>query len=130
MSGFSDYLEAALLEHIFKISAGYAQPGNLYVALSTAEPLDDNSGLAEPAGNGYLRTVMNSWTRTGNEVANSADVVFPEASGSWGTITHFAIMDASSGGNQLGYGSISPTQAVGSGNTLVFKAGQLTVSID
>lgn len=127
---FSDYLEAELLDHVFKRDAGYTQPSNLYIALSTANPGDDGAGLAEPSGNGYARQLCNAWDRTANQVSNTSDVTFDEATGSWGTITYFAVFDALSGGNMLGSGAVSPSQAVVSGNTVVFKANQLTVDLD
>ena len=129
MAAFSDYLEAELLEHLFGIDAGYAQPA-IYVAASTADPLDTGAGLAEPVGNGYARVSFTDWVRAINVVSNNSDIVFPAATGAWGTITHFAIMDAASGGNVLLHGSISPSQAIILDNTLVFKAGELDVSLD
>jgi hypothetical protein len=131
MAGFSDYLEGNLLDHVFSIGAGsaYAQP-SLYVALSTADPGETGAGLAEPAGNAYARVAFADWARTNNTVSNNSNVTFPEATGNWGTITHFAVMDASTGGNVLMSSTVSPSQSVISGNTMLFKTGNLTVSLD
>jgi len=107
---FSDYLENELLDHVFGNSA-YSAPASLYVALSTADPTDDGSGLNEPVGNGYARVgVTNNLTEwpaaTGGSKSNANDVTFPLATGAWGTITHFAILDAATGGNLLGSGAL------------------------
>lgn len=125
---FSDYLEGKVLDHVFGLAA-FTQP-TLYIALSTADPTDAGSGLTEPAGNGYARVQHSGWSRTGNTVSNSTAVTFPQATGSWGTITHFAIMDAATAGNVLASGSVSPSQAVVSGNTVEFAIGDLQCSLD
>ena len=51
MGSFSNYWENKILNHIFGKSS-YTPPA-IYVGLSTADPLDNASGLAEP-----LVTVM------------------------------------------------------------------------
>ena len=75
MGSFSDYLENALLNHTFKGSA-FTQPTNLYIALSTADPLDTGAGVAEPAfASGYYRMVCNSWSvSTTGAISNTATV--------------------------------------------------------
>lgn len=132
MGSFSDYLENALLNHTFKGSS-FTQPSNLYVALSTADPLDTGGGLAEPAfASGYYRTVCNSWTTaTTGAVTNSAAVSFPSASGPWGTISHFGIYDASGigAGNLLAHGSLSISKNVTQGDILQFPSGSIIASL-
>jgi len=51
MGGFSNYWENKILDHIF--GKGSYAPPTIYVGLSTADPTDDGSGLAEPSGNAY-----------------------------------------------------------------------------
>lgn len=96
----SSFLRNALMAHAFKGTA-YVQPTNLYVALSTADPKDDDSGLAEPVGNAYARQAFNTWTITANVATNNGAVTFPQASGSWGTISYTAVFDALTAGNLL-----------------------------
>lgn len=124
----SNYLEGAVLDHVFNLSPLTAP--SLYVALSTADPGEDASGLAEPAGNGYARVAAASWSRTDNRVSNSAAVQFPEATGAWGTITHFAVMDAADAGNLLFKGALSPNRDVNSGDTLFFAADGPGLTLD
>ena len=50
MGSLSNYVEDEVLDHVLK-TGDWAQPANLYVALSTADPTDDASGIAEPSGN-------------------------------------------------------------------------------
>lgn len=125
---FSNYLEGALLDHLFGIVALGAP--QTWVALSTADPTEDGTGLAEPVGGGYARVQVAAWTRSGSRISNTNQVQFPEASGSWGTITHFAVVSASVGGNVLFRGSLSPARAVNVGDTLFFAADGLGITLD
>lgn len=129
MSSFSNYAETAVLNHFFK-GTTYSQPTNLYVALSTADPTEDGSGLAEPSGGSYARVAFNTWTISGNQASNNGAITFTTATGAWGTITHFAIYDASTGGNMIAYGPATPNQAIVSGNTASFPDGQLVATLD
>jgi hypothetical protein len=133
MGSFSDWLEDELLDHVFMTS--WAALTNLYVGLSTADPLDDASGLAEPSGNGYARvsTAASDWnaaTGSPSTVDNANAITFPEATGSWGTVTHFAIFDAATLGNMLMHGSLTASKTIGSGDTASFAAGDLDVTLD
>jgi len=132
MGSFSNYWENKILDHVFMKQA-YTQPSYIYVALSRADPGEDGSGIDEPSGNGYARveTSGNDWTNaSGGHIENANDIEFPEATGDWGTITHFALFDASSGGNMLAYGSLSQSKTIGTGDTAKFKAGDLDVTLD
>ncbi|MBN2138415.1 MAG: hypothetical protein JW720_11470 [Sedimentisphaerales bacterium] len=131
MGSFSDYLEDRLLDHVF--GKGDYTPGTIYVALSTQDPLDDGSGLAEPAGNGYARvqTTPAKWNpASGGAIGNADAVTFGEATGDWGNVTHFAVMDALSGGNMLAGGALAESRSLGSGDTLEFSPGGLNVTLD
>jgi len=130
---FSDYLENEVLDHIFG-GADFPRPATVYVALSTANPGEDGSGIAEPSGGAYARVaVTNNGTNfpaaAGGSKSNGTDITFPEATASWGTITYFAIFDASSGGNMLLYGALSSSKQVDTGDTLKFVTGDLTVTL-
>jgi hypothetical protein len=81
----------------------------LYVALSTADPGEDGSTIAEPVGMNYIRQPTGDLTITGNEVTNDLVIVFLVASGNWGTLTYAALFDTESGGTFLGSGVIAST---------------------
>ena len=136
MSTFSDFLENELLDHVFGNTA-YAAPATLYIALSTADPLDDNSGLTEPGGGvNYARaSVTNNATEwpaaAGGAKSNANQITFNTASGAgWGLITHFAIMDAVSGGNQLGHAPLAASKTIDSGDTASFATGDIDITLD
>lgn len=126
----SDYLENAWLNHVLKGTA-YTQPTNLYIALSTADPLDTGAGIAEPSGNNYARALCNSsWAAAASRaVSSNADITFNQASGSWGTITHWALFDAVTGGNMLAHGDFTASKVVGAGVTPKITSGNLTITV-
>lgn len=131
MGSFSNYWENKILDHIF--GKGSYTPPAIYVGLSTANPLDDASGLAEPSGNGYARveTETVDWNAaSGGSLDNANEIIFPEATGSWGTITHFALFDADTSGNMLAHGALSQSKAIDNGDTAKFAVGDLGVSLD
>lgn len=130
MGSISDYLENKLLDHVLK-TAAYSQPAAIYVALSTADPLDTGAGLAEPSGNGYTRVQHDSWDVAASRASENTGVItFPEATGAWGTITHFALFDASSGGNMLGHGQLGTARVVVAMDTPSFADGAIDISVD
>lgn len=134
MAGFTDYLENEILDHLFG-GATYDVPATLYIGLSTTTPTDAGGNITEPSGNNYARcSVTNdkdSWTDAASgALENEVDFTFNTASGSWGTISHFVLYDASSEGNALAFGALSESKAVGSGDTPKFNAGDLDITLD
>ncbi len=89
--------------------------------------------VAEPSGGSYARvaTAGADWNvASGGAIANANDITFPEATDSWGTITHFALFDAASAGNMLAHGALSVSKSISSGDTAKFAAGDLDVTLD
>jgi hypothetical protein len=133
MANATDYLETNLVNHIFRTSS-FSKPAGLFIALFTAAP-NDAGGGTEVSGGGYARVsrapLDANWAATsgGNGVtSNVAALDFGTASANWGTITHFAIMDASTGGNMLVWGALTASRTVNSGDAFQIPAGQLTVT--
>lgn len=124
----SDLFEGKMLDHLFDLSPLTAPA--LYIGLSTADPLDDNSGLAEPVGNDYARELVSAWTRTGSEVANTNDFSFAEATGAWGTITHLVAFDALTAGNIVFSFVLDSSLVVDSGDQVTFHEGNVSVTMD
>jgi hypothetical protein len=126
---FSNYLDKKWMDTVFK-NTSYTMP-TVYVAVSTANPLGDNSGIAEPSGNSYARvtTATSDWNAcvlSTGVVTNANAITFPQASGSWGTLTYVALFDASTSGNQLGAGAFTSSKAITTNDTLSFASGALT----
>jgi len=131
MGSFADFWEDEILDHLF--GKGAYTPPTIYVGLSTANPVDSGGGLAEPSGNSYARkvTAEGDWNAASSGAIDNANAIeFAEASGAWGTITHFALFDALSGDNMLAYGILAQPKPIDDGDTARFAAGDLDVSLD
>lgn len=127
MAGFSRYAQRELLDHVLKVGA-YTPATNLYVALY-------NAGPTECTGTDYAREICNAWdaaTDADPSVCdNTNDVDFGTGAADWGDLTHFAILDASTGGNLItDIIALTATKTVGAGDSVKFAAGALTVSLD
>lgn len=130
---FSDFLENEVLDQIFGASA-YAAPATLYIALSSTTPTDAGGNFTEPPAGSYARVaVTNNLTNWPAAVAgsksNGAAILFPEATGTWPTVTHFGVYDAPSGGNYLAGGALGASKTVYAGNQLQFSIGALTFTL-
>jgi hypothetical protein len=133
MANATDYLETNLVNHLFRTSS-FTKPAGLFIALFTAAP-NDAGGGTEVTGGGYARVsrapLDANWAATagGNGVtSNVATLDFGTASANWGTITHFAIMDASTGGNMLVWGALTASRTVNNGDAFQIPASQLTIT--
>lgn len=131
----SDYLENALLDHLLKNTA-YTKPA-LYFGLFTADPGESGvTGELTIGSLGYARKqVTNDNTNfppcaiTGAAIkTNATAIVFGPASGSWGTVTHWALYDASTAGNMLCHGALAESRTVVSGDSPKFSAGTLSIT--
>ena len=65
-------------------------------------------------------------------ISNGSEISFPEATGDWGTVTHFFLADAITGGNLLVYGEINSGsgKAIETNDQARFKIGDLTFTMD
>jgi len=126
----STYLANKLLDHLLK-TAAYTAPTHIYVGLSTANPTDDASGVAEPAAANYSRVICDVWDAAASGASeNTSAITMPTASGSWGTITHAFLSDAASGGNMLIYGAVAPSQPVGTNDYMEWLAGGFDITLN
>ena len=126
MSAMSDYLENAFLDH-FTGTTSTSAPAAVYIGLSTASMNDDNSGT-ELSGSGYAREAITFAAAASASISNNAGVEFNSATGSWGTVSHWAIYDAATGGNQLFHGSFATPKAIATGDILKIASGALTIT--
>lgn len=141
MSQMSNYLENKLVDHIFRATA-FTMPAAMYVSLHTADPLDTGAGT-EVSGNAYARAQLNpsttNWTNTqasgsgassgtGGLTQNNAIITFPTPSGTWGTVTHFGVWDASSAGNLLVFGTLTVSKTINTSDVVTFPVASLSVT--
>lgn len=150
MGSMSNYLENKLVDFLFR-GVSYTAPAAIAIALCTTAPTDTSTGatiVEVPNSASYARVALSpstsNWRDTAGGTAgtsagttgttsNNATITFPTSSGSWGTVTHFAVVDSATwgAGNVLFWGAIGASVNVtGSGFTLSFSAGQLSVQLD
>jgi hypothetical protein len=138
----SDYLENKLVDQIFRAQTAPTTT-TLYIALYTAAPSDSGGGT-EVTGGSYARVAVTSslanWagtqsagsttasSGTGGATSNNNSITFPTPTATWGTVTHFAIYDAASGGNELFWGALTIAKTVNISDTVSFPAASLSVT--
>lgn len=122
----TNYLEDALVNHVLR-NIAMSSPATVYMGLHTADPTEVGN-VGEVSGGSYARQAVSFGAPSDGAVSNDADVVFPEATANWGTITHFTIWDAVSGGNCLYYGTLDQSKAVDTGIVFRVLTGNLTVT--
>ena len=124
----SNYLELKILDHSLGTTE-FTKPSNVYLGLSTESIADDGSGT-ELSGSSYARQAITFASASSGSVSSNATVTFPTATGSWGTVSHWGIWDASSSGNLLYHGSFAASKSIASGDVLKVSSGDITISVD
>jgi hypothetical protein len=144
MAAMSDYLENKLVDFLLR-GQTFTAPTTVHVGLLTAAPSDTGGGT-EVSGGSYARAAVASsltnWagtqsaastaasSGTSGTTSNNNSINFPTPSAGWGTVTHFAIYDASTAGNLLFYGALGTSKTINTGDTVTFSAAQLQIQID
>lgn len=134
MSNMSDYLEVQLRAHLFR-TGSFTKPTVLGVGLFTVTPSDAGGGT-EVTGGSYARVNLPpldaNWTApdaTGGLTDNAVAITFPTPSANWGTVVAFGIFDATTAGNLLVWGPISPNKTINNGDPApAFAIGALDVT--
>jgi len=131
MGSLSDFAELALLDHVFNVA--YTHPATVYLALCTADPTDAGTGAAcnECAdANNYARKAITFAAASGRSITQTGAVTFNQASGAWGTATHWAIVDSDThgNGNMLAHGALAEQKVIVLNNTPSVASGQVVIS--
>ncbi len=123
----SNYLENALINATLR-NTSYTSPTTVYVALFTSDPTDAGSGT-EVSGGSYARKAATFGAPSNGASTISSAIEFDQATGSWGTVTHFGIYDASTSGNLLYHGALTASKAIDTGDVFKFASSALTVTL-
>ena len=124
---FTNFLETEILDHVFA-GAAYTAPGTHYLGLFTSAPGEAGGGT-ELSGSAYARQSV-AFTTSGNTTSNNAAVEFPTATGSWGTVTHVGVFDASTSGNLMAYATLSSSKAIATGDVFRVPSGDLDITLN
>ena len=131
MAEFSDYMENKIIE-VMRATTFTAVAA--YVALYTTDPTDADTGT-EVSGGAYARQLAGLAVAAGGASSNAADITFPTAGASWGTVTHCALVDHETNVtwgtnvNVLMWSEFDASKVVGIGDTFKINATQLAVSV-
>lgn len=143
MAALSDYLENKIVDHILRATP-FTAPATVYVGLLTAAASDTGGGT-EVTGGSYARVAVVSGTGAWNgthgnttgassgtdgTVENAAAVTFPTPTLGWGTVTHWGVYDAATGGNLLFQAPLTVSKTINTGDAVSFAAGALSLQID
>ena len=127
MAEMSNYLENALINVTLRATS-YTAPTTVYVALYTNDPTDADTGT-EVSGTAYARQAVTFGAPSNGATTNSAAVEFPQAGGSWGTVTHIGIRDASTAGNLLYHTALDASKTIATGDVFRIASGSLSVTL-
>lgn len=127
-AALSTYLADSLINAVLR-NVAYTSPAAVYMSLWTTNPTAAGTGTEVAAVNGYARQAISFDAPSAGASQNSGLVAFAASGGAWGTVTHFGIHDALTGGNLLLHSPLSSPAVMGDGNTLDFAAGTVTVTL-
>lgn len=139
----SDYAENNNVDFIFRAQT-WTLPADFYVGLSTSACSDSSVGTEVSAG-GYARVAVTrslaNWagtqsagsttasSGTGGVTSNNAAITFGAPSANWGSVTHFHISTASTGGNLIICQALTTPKTINSGDAAPsFGVGAITVT--
>lgn len=137
MAAFSDYLEDAILNMLFKNTA-FTELSAVYIGLHGSAGADETTAAwaatefdsATELNYARVGVAAASWdTVTGGLTANTNDVEFPVANSAWGTVTHVSFWDAATDGNLLFHAELVTSKVIASSDTPTFFAGNLNVQL-
>lgn len=144
MSAFTDYLESALLNHVFK-GVTYSKPMAIYVALFEGEPGEDDAAGTECSFPGYARkdaaaggALETGWTSVvdepaggGKQTTNAKTITFDPNNGTSDvTLTHVGLYDTATNGNLLFWAPMEQPKVLQPGDVLSFLPGDIAAILD
>ncbi len=132
----SNYAENEVLDHITGKTA-FPKP-TIYVGLCTSDPGDAATGAScneLPDADNYARVAIPSgdWNAAASgEITNANAITFLEASGNWGEVTHYVILDSGThgAGNVIVYDRLDAMIDIRDEEVVRFVAGDLKLTLD
>jgi len=127
MAEMSNFLEDALINATLR-NTTYTSVATIYVSLWTSDPTDAGSGT-EVSGGSYARTAVTFGAPSNGVTTNDADVTFPTATASWGTVGWIGINDALTSGNLLYHTALDIAKTIDTGDIFKIATGNLSVTL-
>ncbi|AXQ69705.1 hypothetical protein HOU03_gp123 [Caulobacter phage CcrSC] len=130
MPSLSYPVHAKLFNWMKGASFGSA-PSSLRVALLTAAPNPDGTGIAEPSGLGYARQPLTlsaiSVADGISTVKNDNAIIFGAATAQWPAVTHLGVFG--SDGTLLFYGPLAASRVCTAGDSIAFGIGSVQLRL-
>lgn len=123
----SNTYETDVLEWLFT-GTSVTRPTAWYIGLFTSDPTDAGTGT-EVSGGSYVREAA-TFSVTGDTATTTAAIEWPVATAAWGTITHVAVHDASTGGNIIAYAALDASKTINTDDVFRIPAGDLDITLD
>lgn len=132
MGALSNYLEEAVLNHVFR-NIALSSPATVYLALYTTDPGETGGGV-EVSGGAYARQAVTfgAPSQIGGKatIKNSVEIAFPVATADWGLIVSVGVRDLLTVGNLLYYGPMTVSKTINDGDQLKFAVNALVLDLD
>ena len=127
MAEFSNYAENLVINVLLR-GASHTGAGTVYVGLFTDSQNDADTGT-EVSGGSYARTAVTFAAPSNGVTTNSADITFPTATASWGTVQSIGVYDASTAGNLIVYTDLDTAKTIDSGDIFKITTGNLSLTV-
>jgi hypothetical protein len=127
MAEISNYLENALINGTLR-GTTFTAPAAVYVSLHTADPTDAGTGT-EVSGGSYIRQAATFGAPSNGVSTTTADITYPQATASYGTVGWIGIWDAQTTGNMLYHTALDTSKAIDTGDIFKIASGSLTVTL-
>lgn len=123
----SNYLETTVMDALFNnVSPAAVQLSARYIKLHIGDP--GEAGTANAAGETTRKSITSA--ATANGVFTSTNALTWTAVSTTETYSYVSLWDASTAGNCLWVGPLTPGRAVTAGDTFKINIGALTVTLD
>ena len=126
------YFKQLIAQKLFCVSGSNTLPSKVWLGLSTSTPTASGTATEPASGRGYARLDLSSklsYNSTNAYVYNNTVLQFGEATNSWGTVTHYTIYDAQTGGHLLAYGALTASKNIVVGDIPRVAQNALQISI-
>lgn len=114
----------------------FFKPNALWMGLFTTAPTSVSNGVEVAttiggAVSGYARQKLDPqyWSMNGSfTITRTADLYFPTALQTWGTVTAIGIFDQSTGGDLYWYAELDPAKLIDTGKALLLDEISLSIA--
>jgi hypothetical protein len=133
MSDLSNVMEQRIFDWLFRPGQAVTRPTALWLGLFTAVTNAEAGTGTEVSGGSYARVNVTTafGAPTDGAGSNTAAITFAGPTANWGTVTHFAIFDASTSGNAVtALKALAAARTINNGDAAPsFAIGDLTASV-